>query len=186
MITVSDVIKGIDHLKHGKTYGTEGLYSDHLINGCDSLYVYLTMILNAMLIHGISPESMLLGTMVPIPNNKRQSLCNSNNYRAITLSSIIGKILDWIILIKEKHSLSSSSLQFNFKCGTSTTPSTFILNETVSYNNLNHSNVYAVLLDASKAFDYVQYYKLFNELVNCNISPLVLRLLLNMSTKQKL
>ncbi len=95
----------------------ERLYSDHLINGCDSLYVYLTMIFNAMLIHGISPESMLLGTMIPIPKNKRQSLCNSDNYRAIALSSIIGKILDWIILIKEEQSLSSSSLQFGFKGG---------------------------------------------------------------------
>ncbi len=103
VITVSDVIKGIGHLKHGKTDGTEGLYSDHLIYGCDSLYVYLTMIFNAMLIHCISPESMLLGTMVSIPKNKRQSLCNSDYYRANILSHIIWKILDWIILIKEEQ-----------------------------------------------------------------------------------
>ncbi len=53
------MIKGIGHLKHGKTDGTEGLYSDHLINGCDSLYVYLTMIFNAMLIHRIRISSLL-------------------------------------------------------------------------------------------------------------------------------
>ncbi len=41
-------------------------------------------------------------------------------------------------------------------------------------------------LDASKAFDHVQYCKLLNELVNHNISLLVLRLLLNMYTKQTL
>ncbi len=46
--------------------------------------------------------------------------------------------------------------------------------------------MYAVFLDASMAFDHVQYCKLFNKLVNHNISPLVLRLLLNMYTKQKL
>ncbi len=77
--------------------------------------------------------------------------------------------------------MSSSSLQFGFKDGTSTIQSTFILNETVSYYTFNHTNVYAVFLDASKAFDHVQYCKLFTELVN--ISPLVLRLLLNMYTK---
>ncbi len=60
------------------------------------------------------------------------------------------------------------------------------MNKTVSYYNFNHSNVYAVFLDAIKAFDHVQYCKLFNELVNHNISPLLLRLLLNMYTKQKL
>ncbi len=82
--------------------------------------------------------------------------------------------------------MSSSSLQFGFKGGTSTTQSTFILNETFSYYNFNHTNVYAVFLDASKDFDHVQYCKLFNELVNHNISPLVLGLLLNMYTKQQL
>ncbi len=46
--------------------------------------------------------------------------------------------------------------------------------------------MYAVFLDASKAFDHVQYCKMFNELVSHSISPLVLRLLLNKYTKQKL
>ncbi len=46
--------------------------------------------------------------------------------------------------------------------------------------------MYAVFLDASKVFDCVQYCKLFNELLNHNISPLVLRLILNMDAKQKL
>ncbi len=89
------MIKSIGHLKRGKTDGTESLYSDHHINDCDSLDVYLTMMFNAMLIHGISPESMRLGTMVPIPKNRRhmQSLC--------IMSSLIGKFLDWIMLIKE-------------------------------------------------------------------------------------
>ena len=44
-------------------------------------------------------------------------ICNSSNYRAIALSSIFSKILDWIILVKEKHSLCSSKLQFGFKKG---------------------------------------------------------------------
>ncbi len=96
-------------------------------------------------------------------------------------------ILDWIILIKEEQSLSSSYLQFAFKHGASTTQCTFILNETVSYYNFNHTNVYAVFLYTSKDFDHhVQYCKLFNELVIYNISPMVLRFFLNMYTNQKL
>ncbi len=68
-----------------------------------------------MLIQGVSPDSMILGTLVPIPNNKKKSLCNSDNYRAIALRSIIGKVLDWVILIKESHVLKSSNLQFGLK-----------------------------------------------------------------------
>ena len=43
---------------------------------------------------------MIMGTMIPIPKNRKQSLCNSSNYRDIALSSI-SKIIDWVILIKE-------------------------------------------------------------------------------------
>ncbi len=60
----------------------------------------LTLINNTMLVHALSPDSMILCTMVPIPKNKRQSVVDSNIYRAITLSSIIGKVLDWVILLK--------------------------------------------------------------------------------------
>ncbi len=91
------------------------------------------MFFNVILIHGVSPDSMILGTMIPIPKNKKKSLCNSYNYRAIALSSIIGKILDWVILIKERHVLKSSNLQFGFKTDLSTTQCTFCMMETVNY-----------------------------------------------------
>ena len=64
--------------------------------------------------HGLSPNSMILGTMIPISKDKKKSLCSASNYRAIALSSIFSKMLDWIILLKE-HSLCSSELQFGFK-----------------------------------------------------------------------
>ena len=34
---------------------------------------------------------MILGTMIPIPKDKKKSLCSSSNYRAIALSSIFSK-----------------------------------------------------------------------------------------------
>ena len=185
-ITIYDVIKCVGCIKSGKSDGKEGLYSDHLIHGCKRLYVLMCMIFNAMLIHGESPESMILGTMIPIPKNKRQSLCNSDNYRSIALSSIFSKVLDWIILLKEGKTLNSSSRQFGFKVDSSTTHCTFLLNETISYYNLNHTSVYTVMLDATKAFDRVNYYKLFSELLNRNVSPVFLRLLISMYSNQKL
>ncbi len=43
--------------------------------------------------------------------------------------------------------------------------------------NFNKTNVHLLLLDASKAFDQVKFFKLFQELINRNVSPMVLRLL---------
>ncbi len=51
---------------------------------------------------------------------------------------------------------------------------------------LEKTNVYVALLDATKAFDCVNYCKLFRKLIEKNMSPLVLRLLLYMYTHQKL
>ncbi|KAG1654164.1 Kinesin-like protein KIF16B [Nymphon striatum] len=48
------------------------------------------------------------------------------------------------------------------------------------------SNVYVALLDATKAFDRVNYCKMFKKLLDRNMSPVVLRLLLYMYTNQSL
>ena len=55
-----------------------------------------------MLVHGFSPDSLLMGTMVPIPKDKRQLVCISDNFRAITLGSTVAKLFDVVILSKEK------------------------------------------------------------------------------------
>ncbi len=86
---------------------------------------------------GCVPKSLLIGTMIHMPTVKRQVVCNSNNFRAIALNSIIGKVLDlilflvayvhWIILIKDEKSLCRSELQFGFKQGVSTTQCTHVV-----------------------------------------------------------
>ncbi len=149
-ISVLDITNAVLHLKKGKTDGHEGLYSDNIINATHSLFVMLTLIYNTILVHGLSPDSMILGTMVPCPKNKRQSMADSNNYRAITLSRIIGKMLDWVILLKESVSLGISDHQFGFKQGVSTTQYSFVMLETISHYNYNVSNIKVLLLDATK------------------------------------
>ncbi len=72
-----------------------------------------------MLSQDTSPDAMLLGTMVPLPKVRWANLSSSDNFRAITLSSAFGKLLDFIILIKDENSLCTSDLQFSFKTGSS-------------------------------------------------------------------
>ena len=55
-----------------------------------------------MLTHSVAPQGLLLSTLVPIPKNKRGNKCDSNNYRQIAISSLLGKIFDTIILDKQK------------------------------------------------------------------------------------
>jgi hypothetical protein len=176
-ITVEDIRKGTSKLKRGKQDGYMGHYSDHLINGTDSLTVQMSLLFNTMIMHGFTPEAMLLSTIVPIPQNARKSLNDSSNYRAIALSSSIGKLLDWILMQTFPAILTSSDLQFAYKEKSSTSQCTFVVNETINYYLEGRSNVHAILLDASKAFDRVHYVKLFNELLARKLCPLICRFL---------
>ena len=45
--------------------------------------------------------------MVPIPKDKRQLVCTSDNVRAITLGSIVAKLFDVVILSKEQNALAT-------------------------------------------------------------------------------
>ena len=108
VIYINDVEEAIANLKLGKSDGEEGLVSDHFINGTMLLQVLITCLFNnCMLVHGVCPDTMSCGTMIPIPKDKRKSLDCSDNYRAITLGSIVSKILDSVILLKEKSALSN-------------------------------------------------------------------------------
>ena len=66
-ISVDEVIEGVQQLKLGKSDGEEGLNSNHIIHGPEILFVLLALFFNSMLVHGFSPDSLLVGTMVPIP-----------------------------------------------------------------------------------------------------------------------
>ena len=42
---------------------------------------------------------MTVSTLVPIPKGKNMSCTDSSNYRAIALSSVLGKVFDRIFLL---------------------------------------------------------------------------------------
>jgi len=81
-------------LKPHKADEVEDVSSDLLINGCHKLFVYLTLLFNIMVRHGVSPRNMALSTLVPIPKNRKKSVNDSNNYRAIALGSVSDKVID--------------------------------------------------------------------------------------------
>ena len=62
--------------------------------------------------------------------------------------------------------LASSELQFGFKAKCSTNLCSMIMKESIAYYVHNNSSVLCTFLDASKAFDRVQYCKLFKLLIS--------------------
>ena len=129
---------------------------------------------------------MLNGAMIPIPKGHGNATICSDNYRAITLNSILGRVFDWFVLLKENKILRNTDLQFGFKEHASTTQCTFAMNEVISDYSIKGSEVFVVFLDVTKAFDCIDFCKIFRNLLYRNMPPLLPRLLLYMYTNQTL
>ncbi|CAL4157430.1 unnamed protein product, partial [Meganyctiphanes norvegica] len=157
LIHPDEVRLAVESLKSDKNDGTYSLKSQNLIHASEILHGHLSILFTIMLKHGYSPNGMLLGTMVPIPKGKFNDLTNSKNYRAITISSLFGKLFDIIVLNREGQHLITNDLQFSFKSGSSTTMCTSMVRETITYFVHKGANVYSLVLDATKAFDRVNY-----------------------------
>ena len=111
-------------------------------------------------------------------------VCNSDNYRGIALTSCINKVLDWVILLKYANYLKTSNLQFAYKERHSTAMCTLALKEVAKYYTSRRGRVYCCLLDATKAFDRVRFDKLFEILIERNVPACIIRILIDMYTRQ--
>ena len=184
--SIEEVKCALKQISYGKSDGQTGLFSDHILHGTDELYDLFCDLFNAMLVHCMTPKDMLKSTMIPIVKNKRAQCNNSDNFRAICLQSVLCKLLDLMVLNREHNLLITSELQFGFKSKHSTALATSVLLQTVDYYIDNGGIVYGMALDASKAFDRLEYSRLFTLLVKRKLNPLYIRLILDMYVNQKM
>ena len=185
-VNVEDVCKSIKCIKPCKTDGVDDISSDILINACEELNIHMSLLFTMMLTHGYCPKNMLISTLIPITKDKTKSINNSDNYRAIALGSILCKVLDNVFLSKHRTTLLSHEMQFGFKSKHSTTQCSFVLQEVIDYYTDLQSPMLLLFLDASKAFDRVNYVKLFRLLLQRGLCHYVARLLAYMYTNQYL
>ena len=80
----------------------------------------------------------------------------------------------------------SSDMQFSFKAQHSTVMCTCAVKEIASHYNAKGSNVYVCMLDASEAFDKVNFVKLFSLLIDRNIPGVFRRIIMDLYTRQNL
>ena len=171
IITIGDVMTSIASLKPGKADGRYGVLTDHIMHGGHNLHVHVCQLFTCMLIHGMSPSSLQSSTLVPIPKDKRKS---------------VYLVRDTVILRKYGDLLSTCDLQNGFKEDSSTNAYTCMVKETIQYYLQNGSNVYCTVFDATKAFDRIDFCKLFREMIKRKIPALVIRLIVEMYEKQNM
>ena len=102
---------------------------------------------------------------------------DADNYRAIAISNSISKLLEACILDNIKSFADVDKYQFGFKPKHFTSLCTNILKRTVDYYTSRGSHVFTCFVDLSKAFNKVNYWKLFDKLLDDNIAASLISLL---------
>jgi hypothetical protein len=95
---------------------------------------------------------------------------------------VYGKIFDNIILSRYGDKLMSCDYQFGFKSKSSTNLCSMALKETITYYAQQQSPVFCTFLDATKAFDRINYCKLFTLLIERNLPACLIRVLVSLYT----
>ena len=177
-VTPAVVKEATTHIKDDKTDPIFSFSSDCIKNGPDLLFEKLSLVLKSFLIHGHVTVFLLLATLVPIIKDKLGSISSSKNYRSIAISSLILKLIDWVIILLFGDVLALDDLQYAYQPGCSTTMCTWAVIETVSYFLRNGSEVFTCLMDMTKAFDLVKHSLLFRKLLKAGLSLIFVRMVL--------
>ena len=64
----------------------------------------------SMIHHGFAPQAFICANIIPIPKSAKGALTCSDKYRSIAISSVIGKILDHIIIDRQSEFLKNFRL----------------------------------------------------------------------------
>ena len=147
----------------------------------------LALCFSLCLSHGYLPADFIETTIVPVPvvKNKSGNLSDSNNYRPIALATIVSKVLKSVLLIKCGEYLTLCANQFGFK-SFYTDLCIYTLKDYIECYKNKGITVYVTFLDASKAFDRLNYWLLFDKLVKKHVPLFIIKLLYFWYTHQKM
>ena len=123
-----------------------------------------------MLRLGSVPDSMKLGVLTPVFKRKGSNL-DAKNYRGITITPTIAKILESVLRERIKPIVleSQNGLQRGFTEGSSPMNCSLILEEYIRNNKDLKEPTYIAFLDAKSAFDVVNHNSLLRKVYHLGI-----------------
>jgi hypothetical protein len=186
VITDEMVLKGISLLKCKRDVGEEGIPIELLRLLPPIGISRLRDLFNMFVIYGFVPADFVRGTLIPIVKDRKGDVGNAENYRCICIVGSLSKLFDVILLRYFKEKVEISNVQFGFREGCSTDMCCDIFKKIVHKFRAEGSYVFACFIDLKKAFDTVNYWKLFDMLLARGISRGVVRVLCSMYCSQRM
>ena len=170
-----------DKAKRNKACGPDGCFYENIKFGGNSLLAVCSRYFTAMLTFSYCPPDMKKGEIIVLHKGGNKAHNDPNNYRAITLSSVLLKLYEAIILYRMKLSANPiNDLQGGFRQGMGCMMTSFLFRECNNYVIENNSKLYSCFLDVRQAFDRVWHEALMVKLFRTNIDLYLYRAICNL------
>ena len=155
-VSLEEVIKAVKKLKKGKSPGIDGITSEMLIYGGESLLKWLTRVCNVCVAEEEVPVDWMRAIIVPIYKGKGdRNECK--NYRGISLLSIPGKVYGRII-IERVRVLTEGMIgeeQCGFRSGRGCVDQVFVMKQMSEKFVDKGRCLYVAYMDLEKAYDRI-------------------------------
>ena len=111
--SIEEITLAIKHLNTNRAADAQGLMAEHLCNAPPTVVSYLRRLMTAISVANYIPPSLCCGDLITIPKKGKDPLA-MNNHRGITITSVLGKLLEHLLMSRV---LSSGNLSMTFSLG---------------------------------------------------------------------
>ena len=170
--TLEDITKGLLKLNVNKSCGPDKLYPRVLKELANEIAKPLQIIFNKTILEGKVPEDWKLANVTPI--FKKGSRSSRSNYRPVSLTSVVCRLLESLIRDHISEYLNNNHLildsQHGFCKGKSCQTNLLTFFDKVTQEIDRNCEVDVIYLDFAKAFDKVPHYRLGIKLKSLGIT----------------
>ena len=147
-------------IKLGKSGGVDCLDPEHIYFGGDALKLWLKKIFNRIVSFEKVPDSLNEGLIIPVHKGKGKDPFLPGNYRGITLSSVICKLFEIILLQRLTPFLEKAGVpdfaQTAYQKGLSCADAIYATQEALLTHVRHGGKLFLCFYDIEKAFDLVE------------------------------
>jgi hypothetical protein len=170
-ITDSLTKKHISTLKNNKAPDSFGISSEHIKLASERIVHLLSELTTRAFSERTILADLKMGIATPVPKKDR-SQTDPDKFRRITITSLLGKVIEkhMVYLSDSKLSASQSPLQFGFTKDVPCSTASVLLTEVIAHHRDTKTTMYLTFMDASKAFDVVDHDCIMNHLYDQGIT----------------
>jgi len=135
-VDIDIIERCIAKLKHNKAAGHDNITAEHISYSHPAIVLHIKWLFTMMLKYSYVPDDFGIGIIVPVIKDHHGDPTSVDNYRPITLSPVISKIFENLLIEHYANYLCTDDLQFGFKKRLSCSHAIYLLKQTIEYLTL--------------------------------------------------